>query len=81
VNELENDPTRSLTIQLLEWLSRRPRTYDEVIDAWRTTCPRLSIWVDACIDGLVECDQGQPRVVSPSPKGLALLRKAGRSPT
>ena len=46
MNKPAKDPARALTIQLLEWLSRRPRTYAEVMDAWRTTCPRLSIWDD-----------------------------------
>jgi len=41
------------TIDLLTWLSRRPRTYDETMAAWRTHCPRLSIWEDALADGLV----------------------------
>jgi hypothetical protein len=74
-------PTRALTIQLLEWLLRQPRTYDEVIDAWRTTCPRLSIWEDACIDGLVDSGQGRDRIVTPSAKGRALLQASERDPT
>jgi hypothetical protein len=77
MHESTNDPTKALTVQLLEWLSDRPRTYAEVIDAWRTTCPRLSIWEDACIDGLVDCDQSRDRIVSPSAKGRALLSHAG----
>ena len=43
----------STTLDLLSWLSDRPRTYDETMDAWRTSCPRLSIWEDALEDGLV----------------------------
>jgi hypothetical protein len=42
-----------LTVQFLEWLTERPRTYAETMDAWRTSCPRLSIWEDAVDDGLV----------------------------
>jgi hypothetical protein len=72
--EPQNEPARALTLQLLEWLLDRPRTYSEVLDAWRTTCPRLSIWEDACIDGLIGCDQNADRRVVPSPKGQALLR-------
>lgn len=45
----------ALTLQLLEWVAARPRTYEESIDAWRTSCPRLSVWEDAVIGGLVEC--------------------------
>lgn len=42
------------TLQLLEWVAARPRTYDETIEAWKTSCPRLSVWDDAVITGLVE---------------------------
>ena len=68
------DPASALTLQLLEWISDRPRTYAEVLDAWRSTCPRLSIWEDACSDGLIDCDESAGRVVLLSPKGQALLR-------
>jgi hypothetical protein len=50
-------PTRHATaptLELLRWLSARPRTYRETIEAWRTSCPRLSTWDDAIGDGLVE---------------------------
>jgi hypothetical protein len=42
------------TLELLRWLSARPRTYRETIEAWRTSCPRLSVWDDAIGEGLVE---------------------------
>ena len=48
-----NSPMNALTIQLLEWISNHPRTYAEALDAWQTSCPRLSIWEDACIAGLI----------------------------
>ena len=67
-------PANALTIQLLEWISNHPRTYAEALDAWRTSCPRLSIWEDACIDGLIDCDAGN-QLVSVSAKGRALLRQ------
>ena len=78
MNESAGDPARALTLQLLEWLEHRPRTYAEVMDAWRTTCPRLSIWEDACADGLIDCDQSCDRIVILSPKGSELL-KASRN--
>jgi hypothetical protein len=68
------DPTSALTLQLLEWIADRPRPYAEVLEAWRTACPRLSIWEDACIDGLIDCDQSHGRIVLLSPKGQALLQ-------
>lgn len=64
---------RALTLQLLEWINNRPRTYDEVMEAWRTSCPRLSIWEDACMAGLIECEQGGGHRVWVSSKGVALL--------
>ena len=32
---------------LVEWVAREPRTYADVMDAWRTSCPRLTVWEDA----------------------------------
>ena len=40
-------------LELLRWLSDRPRTYPETIEAWRTSCPQLSAWDGAIGDGLV----------------------------
>ena len=42
------------TLELLSWISARRRTYREAIEAWRSNCPRLSVWDDACGDGLIE---------------------------
>jgi hypothetical protein len=39
--------TESLVLDLLEWLAQLDRSYDEVMDAWRTSCPRLPVWEDA----------------------------------
>jgi hypothetical protein len=72
-----SEPTNALTLQLLEWISHQPRSYADVLDAWRTTCPRLSIWEDACIDGLIEYDPEGSRIVYVSPKGRAMLESRG----
>ena len=42
------------TLELLAWLAARSRTYGETLEAWRTSCPRLSVWEDALADGLIE---------------------------
>jgi hypothetical protein len=42
------------TLELLAWIERHQPTYAETMDAWRSTCPRLSVWEDAGADGLVE---------------------------
>jgi hypothetical protein len=40
-------------IQFLRWVAERPRTYVDVMEAWRTSCPRQSVWEDAQAAGLV----------------------------
>ncbi len=57
--------TSLLTIELLSWIDCRTRSYEETIEAWRTSCPRLSVWDDAVIDGLVRIDRrsGQGAIV------------------
>lgn len=54
-----------LTLQFLDWLAAAPRSYADVMEAWRTSCPRLSIWEDAVEDGLVELDGAGGPVSSP----------------
>ena len=41
------DAPESLVFDLVEWVAREPRTYAEMLDAWRTSCPRLTVWEDA----------------------------------
>jgi hypothetical protein len=69
---------QSLTLEFLAWVARQPRSYTETMEAWRTSCPRLSVWEDASRDGLVTIEGAapQPRVVL-TPRGKALLA-AGR---
>jgi hypothetical protein len=43
----------ALTIELLEWIAARPRTYSETMEAWRTSCPRMPVWEDAINGGLI----------------------------
>ncbi len=73
MNDMSVEPGLHLRRQLLEWICERPRTYADVLDAWRTSCPRLSIWEDACIDGLIDCEAGGTQIVSLSRKGRAWL--------
>ena len=42
-----------LVLDLVEWIAREPRPYSEVIETWRTSCPRLTIWEDAVDRGYV----------------------------
>jgi hypothetical protein len=73
-----SEAANALTLQMLEWLAARPRGYREVMEAWRTHCPRLSIWEDAWSDGLLARDPSGGHV-SLSEKGRALLARHHRS--
>ncbi|HEY1392226.1 MAG TPA: hypothetical protein VFV25_02560 [Methylibium sp.] len=68
------NPHASLTLQLLDWIAERPRSYAELMEAWKTSCPRLSIWEDACTEGLVSWGPGREGLVSLTEKGQDLLR-------
>jgi len=48
------DAPEPLIGDLLSWLRSGPRPYTEVMDAWRTSCPKLPIWEDAVDTGLIE---------------------------
>jgi D-3-phosphoglycerate dehydrogenase len=41
------DAVESLVLDLLEWVANGERSYDEVMDAWRTSCPRFPVWEEA----------------------------------
>lgn len=64
-----------LVLDLLEWLGPGSRSYAEVIDAWRTSCPRLPVWEDANERGLIERrrEPGRGAVVSMSSFGRQYL--------
>lgn len=65
-------------LQFLSWLSERPRSYADTMDAWKTSCPRLSAWEDATANGLVDMQHEQDgaraeAIVVLTRKGRALL--------
>ena len=47
------DTLTPLIRDLLEWLDKEPRTHAEVMDGWRTSCPRLPVWEEATDNGYV----------------------------
>jgi len=64
----------SLILDLLEWLAKSERSYEEVMSAWRTSCPRLPVWEDANDRGLVMCERANGSfVVKITPSGRAFL--------
>jgi D-3-phosphoglycerate dehydrogenase len=68
--------TPPLTLELLQWVATRTRTYAEAIEAWRSNCPRDPVWDDAVIAGLVRVvpsRNGTPATVEVTAVGRALL--------
>jgi hypothetical protein len=72
---------KALVLDLVSWVAREPRTYSAVMDAWRTSCPRLPIWEDAVDLGLVQREHhaGQGPIVVATAAGRALLTLEGRN--
>ena len=73
---MSEEAPEALVLDLIEWLARAERTYEEVMDAWRTSCPRLPGWEDANDAGLVTSESVNGRtVVKPTAAGLAMLAR------
>jgi hypothetical protein len=71
-----SDSPSLIMIQFLSWVADRPRTYAQAMDAWCTSCPRLSVWEDAVIEDLVRIDGNGARAVVLTKRGAAVLQKA-----
>jgi hypothetical protein len=69
-----------LILDLLEWIGREPRSYADVIDAWRTSCPRLTVWEDAMDRGFAvrEHAKGREVMIRLTASGRGFLREHGR---
>lgn len=66
----------NLLVDLLEWLTREPRPYSEVLEVWRTSCPRLAVWEEATDRALVlrTFRSGEGVFISPSQEGARFLQ-------
>jgi hypothetical protein len=69
-----------LVLDFLEWLAVRPRPYSEVMETWRTSCPRFTIWEDVLDAGFVarRCELGGAMLVELTPSGRVFLEASGR---
>jgi hypothetical protein len=74
--ESESVTVESLVLDLLEWIGPGARPYDEVMEAWRTSCPRLPVWERANELGFLERrpGPGSGQMISVSSAGAAHLR-------
>src|SRR5258708_1597901 len=68
-----------LVLDFVEWVAASPRRYSDVMDAWKTSCPRLTIWEDAIDQGLVQrCRVGGELSIEATEAGRDLLAKTRR---
>lgn len=76
-----SDPVDALVIDLLEWIGPKTKPYAEVIEAWRTSCPRLPVWEEANARGYIirEHVEGIDTLISVSPIGLAVVERHRRA--
>jgi hypothetical protein len=72
----------ALVLDLVEWVAKEPRPYADVMDAWRTSCPRLTIFEDAIDRGFIESRTvpGGGVLVAVTAAGVAVLREHRRLP-
>jgi hypothetical protein len=82
VEAVLSDAIEALILDLLEWIGAGPRPYSEVMDAWRTSCPRFPVWEDANDRGFIErsYEEGLGTFISVTALGREFLNKhrAGR---
>jgi hypothetical protein len=64
-----------IMIQFLAWVADRPRNYAQTMEAWRSSCPRLSVWEDAIIESLVRIESNANRTVCLTKRGSAVLER------
>ena len=70
------DTLEPLMLDLLEWLAGGERGYDEVLDAWRTSCPKLPVWEEVNARGFVtRLVKDNVAVVAITPNGRAFLAR------
>ena len=76
-----NKALEPLILDLLEWVIKGNRSYEDVMDAWRTSCPRLPVWEEANDRGLVMIDEENGRsIVRITELGRAVLQEHARLP-
>jgi hypothetical protein len=72
-----SDTVDALILDLLEWIGPAERPYAEVMDAWRTSCPRLPVWEEANSSGYVarRSEPGRGELISVSEAGWLHLEE------
>jgi hypothetical protein len=75
-DHIDGQARDGLIRQLAEWAAERPRSYGEAMEAWRSSCPALTIWEDALAERLIEV---RPAPGAGTEAGEVRLTAAGRA--
>jgi hypothetical protein len=70
-----NEPASLIMQQFLAWVADRPRTREQAIEAWHS-CPHISVWEDAIVNGLVRTENNGNRTIALTSQGARLLEKS-----
>jgi len=75
------DTLDPLICDFLAWIATEPKPYSEVMAAWRTSCPRLTVWEDAVDRGFVvrQRRDGRGMLIDLTPLGRRFLEGNGRA--
>ena len=72
-----------LLVEFLTWVFIRPRTSEDAMDAWRTNCPRHTVWEDALDGGYIQVERGSTLArsgVMLTARGEGLIHGVGSAP-
>jgi D-3-phosphoglycerate dehydrogenase len=68
-----SDPVDSLVKDLVNWIGDKPRPYADLMEAWKTSCPKLPVWEEANRRGLLR------QFHYPHSPAMVELSEAGRA--
>jgi hypothetical protein len=69
-----NEPASLIMQQFLAWVADRPRTREQAVEAWHS-CPHISVWEDAIVNGLVRTENNGKHTIALTPRGARVLEK------
>ena len=70
-----SEPVSLIMVQFLAWVADRPRSREQAVEAWHS-CPHISVWEDAIVEGLVHTENDGRRTVTLTQRGGAVLERA-----
>jgi hypothetical protein len=79
-----SEPISLLMREFLTWVASRRRTYADAMEAWRSSCPRHTVWEDALVEGLIQVECGgsvQQSEVTLTSRGRTLLNAEPSGPS